>query len=125
MILVDSSIWVDHFRSRDQALSRMLEESRILCHPFVVGEIMMGNPTNRIGLAQLRRLPEADRATDHEVVDLVERYALFGMGVGYVDAHLLASVALTPDSALWTRDRRMTSAAGRLNLIARDFSSLS
>jgi len=124
VILIDSSIWVDHFRAADATLSRLLEARRALSHPLVIGEIMMGTPANRIGiLTQLRRLPEAERVLDEEVIDMVDRYALFGLGIGYVDAHLLASVAMTPDAALWTRDRRMSAAAERMNVVAVDFST--
>ena len=123
MILVDSSIWVDHFRATDAKLSQMLHAKRVLCHPFIIGEIMMGTPANRKGiLKELRRLPEAIQSTDREVIDLVERHALYGLGIGYVDAHLIASLALTQQAMLWTRDRRMHLAAERINLASGAFS---
>lgn len=117
MILVDSSVWVDHLRNRDARLSKLLEDGRVLAHPFVIGELALGNLKNRtLILADLRDLPEAVMARDEEVLGFIDRHALHGRGIGYVDAHLLASVRLTAGGLLWTRDKRLHEAAERLSL---------
>lgn len=120
MILVDASVWVDHFRVGDEELASILEAGEVLTHRFVVGELALGNLPNREKyLLFLSQLPHAAQATHEEVLDLVQRHRLFGIGIGYVDAHLLAALGLTPNTILWTRDRRMTSAADRLGLATR------
>ena len=117
LLLVDSGIWIDHLRQRDPDLARELLAARILGHPMVLGEIAMGSLADRPGfLGQLRRLPQALRARDEEVLDLIERECLFSLGLGFVDAHLLASTLLTSDARLWTRDRRLREAAERLGI---------
>ena len=82
-------------------------------HPFVLGELALGNFRRREVLHALRDLPPAVVATDDEVLEFIERNGLFGLGIGYVDAHLLAAVALTPAASLLTRDSRLATAAGR------------
>lgn len=119
LFLVDSGIWIDHLRKRDTKLYDALMEERILGHPFVTGEIAMGSLKDRATtLAMLSHLPQAQRARDAEVLELVERGTLFSLGLGWVDAHLLASTLLTPDAGLWTRDRRLKDAAERLGIAA-------
>lgn len=119
MILVDTSIWVDHFRSRDAGLTALLGANQVLTHPFVVGEIAMGDLSRRsLILGDLDDLPTVVVATDAEVRSLIERAGLFGLGIGYVDAHLLAAVRLTPGARLWTRDKRFAQTAARLNIAA-------
>lgn len=117
MILVDTSIWIDHLRAEDQALTRLLQARQVLVHRFIVGEIALGTikPRERF-LVELQDLPQAMVVPDREVLQLIERYRLFGQGIGYVDAHLLAAVRLTLGSALWTRDRRLRAIAERLGL---------
>ena len=96
---------------------RLLEESSVLMHGFVIGEIAMGNLIQRdIILGRLRKMKHADSATDKEVLDLVERERLYGLGIGYVDAHLLAATRLTSGARLWTRDKRLAAAAANLGL---------
>lgn len=86
-----------------------------LTHPFVIGELALGNLRRRaLILEALRDLPRATLATDHEVLQFIDGEGLFGKGIGYVDAHLLASVRLTAGASLWTRDKRLLAAAGRL-----------
>ncbi len=115
--LADSGVWIDHLRTGDAALQKALMAGRILGHPFVIGEVAMGSLKDRDGvLGLLGRLPRAKTARDAEVLDLVERRALFSRGLGWVDAHLLASTLLTPDARLWTRDRRLSEAAERLGI---------
>lgn len=117
MILVDTSVWVDHLRQGIPALAAVLDEGIVLTHPLVVGELACGQPPNRSEvLALLARLPRASQASDAEVLEFIERRSLMGRGIGYIDAHLLASVALTHDARIWTRDRRLASVALELGL---------
>ncbi len=119
MILVDSSIWIDHFRSMDDVLFALLERQEVLIHPFVIGEIALGNLRPRATiLSTLHKLPQAVVARESEVLTLIETSSLVGLGIGYVDAHLLASAKLTDGTRLWTRDKRLTAAAARLSLAA-------
>ncbi|MBL3963025.1 MULTISPECIES: type II toxin-antitoxin system VapC family toxin [Burkholderia] len=120
MILVDTSVWIDHLRAGDATLTALLEAERVLIHPFIVGELALGSMRNReTVLDALRDLPAATLATDDEVQRMIDVVPLHGLGIGYVDAHLLASARLTSDSRLWTRDRRLLAAAERLQLVAR------
>ena len=120
MILVDTSVWVDHLRIGDKALAGLLESGGVLVHPFVIGELALGNLRNRQAiLACLQDLPRAHAATDQEVLHFIERHALAGLGIGYVDVHLLASTQLTPGSSLWTGDKRLSAVAERLGLAGR------
>ena len=117
MILVDTSVWIDHLRSGEPGLEAALEGGRVLMHPFVLGELACGNLNNRGELLELLRdLPAAPTATDPEVLGLIERRALMGRGIGYIDVHLLASAALADVGRLWTRDRRLAAAAAELEL---------
>ena len=117
MVLVDTSVWVDHLRNRDATLTALLETGRVLGHPFVVGELAMGNLRQRERiLAALQDLPQAGVATDRETLHFIERHRLFGAGIGYVDAHLLASVRLSPGASLWTRDKRLHEVAAGLGM---------
>ena len=119
MILIDTSIWVDHLRSGDETVAALLGERNVLMHPFVVGELAVGNLLPReLVLSRLRALPEARIARHDEVLDFLEHHQLFGVGLGYVDLHLLTSTQLTAGSTLWTRDRRLSAAASRLGLAA-------
>jgi len=117
MILVDTSVWVDHLRASDSTLVRLLGSNQVLIHPFVVGELACGNLRNRTEVLNLLQdLPQATVATDREVLFLIGHHELMGRGIGYVDAHLLASVTLNSPAGLWTRDRRLRMAAETLNL---------
>ena len=116
MILVDTSVWIDHLRAGDEELVALLNESRVLMHPFVLGELACGTLSNRDKvLALLKDLPTATVATDEEVLFFIERHTLMGRGIGYVDAHLLAAVELTGATQLWTRDKRLRVLANSLN----------
>ncbi len=120
MILVDTSIWIDHFRQTDLILEALIDRDDVLTHPFVIGEVAMGRMRQReLILADMRGLPHAVSAMDEEVLDFVQENSLFGLGIGYVDAHLLAAARLTLGTALWTRDKRLDAAAQRLSLAAR------
>jgi predicted nucleic acid-binding protein len=117
VILADTSIWVQHLRSGDRQLAAFLDAGQVLAHPFVIGELALGylHP-RRVILAALADLPQARTAADGEILEFVERQALAGLGIGYVDVHLLAAVRLTADARLWTRDKRLHAVAGRLGL---------
>ena len=98
----------------------MLHAGRVLTHPFVIGEVALGSLQHReTVLASMQGLPRAVAAADQEVLQFIERYALTGLGIGYVDAHLLASVQLTVGPSLWTRDKRLMNVADRLDVAAR------
>ena len=119
MILVDTSVWVDHFRARDGTLVGLLDAGEVLGHPFVLGELALGSLRQReLVLTALGDLPQANVATDAEALTFIERERLYGFGIGYVDAHLLAAIPLTPGASLWTRDRRLHEAAVRLGVAA-------
>jgi predicted nucleic acid-binding protein len=117
VILADTSVWVDHLRASDKALVALLDAGMVLAHPFVIGELALGNLRQReIVLKALADLPHASIATDAEVVHFIERHALFGRGIGYIDAHLLAAVQLTAGTELWTNDKRLRGVAAQLGL---------
>jgi len=116
MILVDTSIWVDHLRHGDARLKALLETAQVVIHPFILGELALGNLRQRnVVLSTLRDLPHAVSAGNEEVLDFIERQALSGFGIGWVDAHLLASARLT-SASLWTRDKRLKAVAIKLGL---------
>lgn len=120
MILADTSVWVAHLRVADPMFTARLNAGEILAHPFVIGELAMGNLGRRAGTLQfLDELPKSVAASDIEVRDLIERYRLHGLGIGFIDAHLLASCKLTPSARLWSRDRRLNEAAEQLSLAAK------
>jgi hypothetical protein len=90
VILVDTSVWIDHLRAGDQVLAGLLEAGKVLAHPFVIGELTLGSlPRRDQVLRGLQDLPQANVATDLEVLYLVDRHRLFELGFGYVDAHCL------------------------------------
>ena len=117
MILADTSVWVNHLRASDEALAALLDTGMVLTHPFVIGELALGNLRQReIVLNALANLTHASVATDLEVLHFIERHALFGRGIGYIDAHLLAGVQLTAGAELWTNDKRLHRVAAHLGL---------
>ena len=117
MILVDTSIWIDHLRKSDDKLKHLLAQNRILSHPFVVGELAMGNLRKReLVLGAMRDLPQSAVAEHEEVLHFVSTRKLSGLGIGYVDAHLLAAVQLTPGASLWTRDKQLAGVAAQYSL---------
>ena len=116
MVLVDTSVWVHHFRSGDEPLARLLEQGEAGIHECVLGELACGNLRNREKtLAELGRLPRVRRAAGDEVMLLIERRRLHGLGLGWVDAHLLASSRLD-QATLYTRDRALAKAAAELGV---------
>jgi predicted nucleic acid-binding protein len=119
MILVDTSIWIDHLRIGDADLAALLDGGLVLAHPFVIGELALGGLHDRVTvLHALRLLPRAQAATDDEVLQMIEGQSLWGLGIGYVDAHLLAATRLTPGATIWTRDARLAAAAETLGVSA-------
>jgi predicted nucleic acid-binding protein len=119
VILVDTSVWIDHLRQGEVGLTRLLNTGRVLAHRFVTGELALGSLQNRgMVLGCLQDLPQATVATDEEVMRFIANHALFGIGIGYIDAHLLAAVRLSPGTLLWTRDKRLLAASTRLGLAA-------
>jgi predicted nucleic acid-binding protein len=108
LILVDTSVWVDQLRRGDARLEELLDHARVLTHPFVLGEIACGSLSDRaLVLELLHDLPVTSVAEAHEVLAFIDRHRIYGKGLGYVDVHLLAAVALTPGATLWTRDKRL------------------
>jgi predicted nucleic acid-binding protein len=117
LILVDTSVWIDHLRAGGDSLAKLLNAGRVLMHPIVIGELALGAMRQReTVLDALSNLPRAELATAAEVLGFINRETLFGRGIGYVDVHLLASVRLTPGAELWTRDNRLHSVAEELGL---------
>lgn len=115
-MLVDTSVWVDHFRRGDETLAALLGRADVECHPFIVGELACGRLKRRkeiLGL--LRSLPRAPLIEHEEALAFVEAHSLAGAGIGWIDVHLLASAKLG-GTLLWTRDRRLASAARTLGI---------
>ena len=118
--LVDTSVWVDHFRKHNDALTNLLELDLVLTHPLVVGEIACGTPPQRIQtLTDLGSLHQAQLASVREVMDFIERERLFGAGCGLIDLMLLASTLITPGTELWTLDKRLAGLADRFGVMHR------
>lgn len=117
MILVDTSVWLDHFRRSDPDLMEALDSALVLMHPFILGELASGDLKRRTEvLSLMSKLPQAAMATDDEALEFIDRRRLMGRGIGYIDVHLLASVVLTGTAKLWTRDKRLSVVADDLAL---------
>jgi predicted nucleic acid-binding protein len=119
MILADTSVWIHHFRKSDPLLVSFLEEDRVLMHPFVLGELAMGSLRDReLVLFCLSRMRSTSVASAEEVLTLVDSHKLYGSGIGYIDAHLLAATLATgiAELRLWTRDRRLWAVAKQLGV---------
>jgi hypothetical protein len=111
-VLLDTSVWIDHLRSGDALVVELLEAGDVFTHEFVIGELALGNLGKRAEiLGLLAALPRAPMATHDEVLQFISRHRLAGRGIGYVDAHLLASAFLQPGLRLLTRDRRLRETA--------------
>jgi hypothetical protein len=116
MILVDTSVWIDHLRKTDEALCKLLDDGVVLCHPFVIGEMACGNMKNRDKILDLlAALPKADIASHEEAMHLVTDRKLWGKGMGWIDVHLLASALLT-NCTLWTKDKSLQSVSRSLKV---------
>jgi len=117
MILIDSSIWINHFRHGNAELASLLQKVEVLTHSFVIGELACGYLKNRKEiLALLKELPAAAVAEHEEVLELVETRKLMGQGIGWVDAHLIAS-ALLSGAPLWTEDRKLRSLSAAMGIL--------
>ena len=117
MILVDTSVWIDHLRRGNARLVAALDAGLVRIHPLIIGEIALASLRQReVILSALHALPRVTMATDGEVMTLIDSERLDGLGVGFVDVHLIAATRLTPGGRLWTLDRRLTTVAGRLGL---------
>ncbi|QDQ27494.1 VapC toxin family PIN domain ribonuclease [Chitinimonas arctica] len=119
-VLVDTSVWVDHFRLRNDILANLLELDLVMAHPLIVGEVACGTPPNRTQVvSDLAGLQQTHLASIREVVDFIERERLFGLGCGLVDMMLLASTLMTPGVKLWTLDKRLKALAERFGVMHR------
>ena len=118
-VLVDTSVWIEHFRHRNGALTDLLESDLVLTHPMVWVEVACGTPPAPRGqtLQDLRLLAPTQQARLLEVLDFIERERLYGLGCGLVDMSLLASTLLTPQAELWTLDKRLADLAERFGVM--------
>lgn len=115
MILVDTSIWIDHLRSGSDELIGLLDRNNVVGHPWVTGELALGNLGRRDDILKLlHSLPQAVVAGDDEILRLIDQEQLSGSGIGYIDAQLLAAARLTADTLVWTRDKRLAAVASRM-----------
>jgi predicted nucleic acid-binding protein len=116
VILVDSSVWIDHFRKSGKHLSALLDTEAVCIHPYILGELACGNFKNRQRIiALLRTLPAVHKASNEEILYFIEQHRLDGRGIGLIDVHLLAS-CLTDKCCIWTFDRRLREVAEALNI---------
>ncbi len=119
MILADTFVWVDHLRSGSKELRKLLDRGEIVIHPFVIAELALGSLRERTKtLALLDLLPQAPVARLDEVRTMIEARRLYNLGIGLIDAHLIASVFLSPSTLLWTRDKQLRKVAEGLNIHA-------
>ena len=115
-VLVDTSVWVGHFKQKNQHLVALLEDGMVVCHPYVVAEIACGTPPNRRAIISLlAELESAPVATQTELLTMVESQRLYGRGCGLVDMSLLAAALLSNRALLWTMDKRLDQVASELN----------
>jgi predicted nucleic acid-binding protein len=116
MVLVDTSVWVEHFRKGDTGLAALLNDGHVICHPYIIGELACGNLKNRSQiLSLLHALPVTLHAEHKEVMHFIENHRLMGKGLGYIDVHLLASAKLTK-APLWTLDKRLGEVSSAMGL---------
>ncbi|OHE57589.1 MAG: ribonuclease [Thermodesulfovibrio sp. RBG_19FT_COMBO_42_12] len=116
MVLVDTSVWVEHLRSGNIGLKNLLNEGHVVCHQFIVGELACGNLSNRSEiLSLLQALPLANHAEHEEAMYFIENYSLMGKGLGYIDMHLIASAILTK-APIWTLDKKLKEVSSKLGL---------
>ena len=117
MVLVDTSIWISHFREGNSHLKELLKNESVVCHPFIIGELACGGLKNRREIiALLKALPQAQIAENDEILQFIESKRLFSSGLSLVDVHLLASTLLTK-ALLWTADKKLHRAAAKLKII--------
>ena len=119
-VLIDTSVWVDHFRQRNDVLTDLLELDLVLTHPMILGELACGTPPARVQtLNYIGLLQQPQQASLREVMDFIEHEKLYGLGCGLVDMVLLASTLMTPGAGLWTLDKRLAALAERFEVIHR------
>ncbi len=117
MILIDTSVWIHHLRKSTPQLQRLLLEEQVMCHPFVIGEVACGNLKNRGEILSLMRaLPKAEVAEHEEVLRFINNKSLFGVGIGLIDVHLLASTFLSKSKIL-TEDKKLQRIASKLGVL--------
>ena len=117
LILVDSSVWIDHFRKANTQLQSILEEGLVVTHPFIVGELALGSIRSRSEiLTWLQTLPQLLMVNHNEILYFIEQNRLFNQGIGLVDTQLLASCLIQGNALLWTRDKHLNEAANKLNI---------
>jgi len=122
MILADTTIWIDHFRSENKEMRRQLDARNIAIHPFIVAELALGSLRDRLRtLASLHFLPRVRVAQISEVREMIEIRSLYSRGIGLTDAHLIASCLIDPPTQLWTNDKRLSNAAESLAVGASPF----
>lgn len=120
MILADTSVWIDHFRSGNKKLRKILNDGQLVIHPWIVAELALGSLRNRsTTLGMLDHLPRVRVAQISELRLVIEARRLYGIGIGFTDAHLIAAVFLNPPALLWTKDRRLRQVAENLGIHAR------
>ncbi len=117
-VLVDTSVWVDHFKNSNTKLRELLNQDNVLSHPMIIGELACGTPPapRPRTLNDIKLLKMANQANFNEILGFIERDKIYGMGCGFVDISLLASVLITPDTMLWTLDKRLSKLAKRYNI---------
>lgn len=114
LILVDTSVWVDHFRTDSPTLRHLLDQDLVICHPLVIGELACGTMKRRSEvLGSLAALPTAPTIEYDELLSFIDTHKLFGQGLGWIDVHLLASTVLE-SVTLWTLDQSLRQAARKL-----------
>jgi predicted nucleic acid-binding protein len=119
VIIVDTSVWIDYLHKGEAGMASLLDEGLVLMHPFVLGEISLGSLRDwHETMRTLSKIPQVVRADDNEVVAMIASKKLQGSGIGFVDAHLVASALLTDDTFIWTRDRRLAAVACRVGVDA-------
>ncbi|MGF1463502.1 MAG: type II toxin-antitoxin system VapC family toxin [Maricaulaceae bacterium] len=117
MYLVDSSVWINHLKASDDALIEALRTDLVSTHPYVIGELALGSLKNRATFVQmLKNLPVVKIADHEEVLDMIDARRLFSRGLGWIDAHLLASSLITGGMLLWTDDKRLADIASELGV---------
>ena len=115
MVLVDTSVWINHLRNSNRHLEKLLFNGEVVCHPHIIGELACGNIINRREIISLlQALPQAPLANFEEYLFFIEQNQLHGKGIGFVDIHLLASAQLK-QLPLWTADKRLKAASGALS----------
>jgi len=119
LILADTSVWIDHFRSGSKELRRHLNQGQIVIHPFIIAEVALGSLKERTKtLALLDLLPQVRVAQLNEIRTMIETRRLYSLGIGLTDAHLIASVLINPPTLLWTRDKQLRKVGETLGIHA-------